>query len=164
MAKRVIHLGELPLEHHAHGDKFEARYAHVGKSVGSKHLGCGYHVVPPGKRAWPFHNHHVNEEIFVILEGEGSVRIGDGEQPIRAGDVIAAPPGGRETAHQIINTGTHELRYLCVSTMIPSEIVEYPDSNKVGAYVGSAPGGDPTVRTFSWRGRIGAPAEYWDGE
>jgi uncharacterized cupin superfamily protein len=162
--KPIIHLDDVPLEHHTHGDKFEARYGHVGQSIGSKLLGCGLHVVPPGKRAWPFHNHHVNEELFVILDGEGIARIGATEQPIRAGDVIAAPPGGVDTAHQLVNTGSRDLRYLCVSTMIPSEIVEYPDSGKVAFYVGSAPGGDPSVRSINYRGRLGPKAEYWDGE
>jgi uncharacterized cupin superfamily protein len=162
--KRMIHVDDLPLEHHAHGDRFEARGGSIGRAIGCKHLGCSLTVVPPGKRAWPFHNHHINEELFVILAGTGTVRIGDREHPIRAGDVIAAPPGDAGTAHQIINTSDTELRYLSVSTMIASEIVEYPDSGKLAVYAGSAPGGDPSVRSFNFRGRLGARAEYWDGE
>jgi uncharacterized cupin superfamily protein len=162
--KHIINIDAVPLEHHTYGEKFEARYGHVAPAIGAKLLGCGVHVVPPGKRAWPFHNHHVNEELFVILDGEGVARIGDREHAIRAGDIIAAPPGGPETAHQIINTSQKDLRYLCVSTMIPNEIVEYPDSGKVAAYVGSAPGTDPAPRTFNYRGRLGPRAEYWDGE
>ena len=162
--KHIVNLADVPLEHHTHGDKFEARYGHVAEHIGAHALGAGLHVVPPGKRAWPFHNHHINEELFVILDGEGTVRIGEAEHPVRTGDVIGAPPGGRETAHQIINTGTRELRYLCISTQIPSEIVEYPDSNKVAAYVGKAPGGSDEKVTFYYRGKLTAPAEYWDGE
>jgi uncharacterized cupin superfamily protein len=78
--------------------------------------------------------------------------------------VIACPPGGPATAHQLINTGDRDLRYLSVSTMIAGEVVEYPDSGKVAVYVGSAPGADPAARTFSYRGRLDAPAAYWDGE
>jgi len=163
--KHIINLDEVPLEHHTHGDKFEARYGHLAPLVGARLLGAGLHVVPPRKRAWPFHNHHVNEELYVILDGEGVVRIGEHEHAIRAGDVIGAPPGGKETAHQIINTSAMcELRYLCVSTMIPNEIVEYPDSGKVAAYVGKAPRGADDALTFYYRGRMDAPAEYWDGE
>lgn len=160
----IIHVDDVPLEHHAHGARFEARDGSVAQQIGAKLLGCSLTVVPPGKRAWPFHNHHINEELFVILAGTGTVRIGDRSYPIRAGDVIAAPPGNAETAHQIINTSDAELRYLCVSTMIPQEIVEYPDSGKLAVYVGSAPGGDHEVRTFNYRGRLGERAEYWDGE
>jgi uncharacterized cupin superfamily protein len=162
--KHIVNLGNVELEHHTHGDKFEGRYGHVAPLVGARLLGAGLHVVPPGKRAWPFHNHHVNEELFIILDGEGTVRIGEQSHPIRTGDIIGAPPGGKETAHQIINTGTRDLRYLCVSTMIPNEIVEYPDSGKVAAYVGKAPGGEDEKLTFYYRGRLTAPADYWDGE
>jgi uncharacterized cupin superfamily protein len=162
--KPILNLEDVPLEDHAHGDRFCARHGQLAGSIGAKLLGCALTVVPPGKRAWPFHCHHVNEEMFVILEGSGVLRFGEREYPVRAGDVIAAPPGGRETAHQLINTSERELRYLSVSTMIPNEIVEYPDSSKVAAYVGSPPGGDPSVRTFTYRGRLGPPAEYWDGE
>jgi uncharacterized cupin superfamily protein len=159
-----IHVDDVPLHAHTHGDRFAGRHGSVGAAIGARLLGCSVTVVPPGKRAWPFHCHHVNEELFVILDGTGVVRIGDADHPVRAGIVIACPPGGPETAHQLINTGEVDLRYLSVSTMIASEVVEYPDSGKVAVYVGSAPGGDRAQRTFSYRGRLTAPADYWDGE
>jgi uncharacterized cupin superfamily protein len=162
--KPIINLDEVAFERVSHGEKFEVRDGALAAAVGAKQLGYSLAVVPPGKRAYPFHCHHVNEEMFFVIEGQGMVRIGDREYPIRKGDVIAAPAGGRETAHQIVNTSNEELRYLMVSTMIPADVVEYPDSDKVGVYVGSAPGGDPTKRTFSHRGRLGPGLEYWDGE
>lgn len=162
--KPIINLDEVPLDRYAHGDRFEVRDGGIGPLVGAKQLGYSLLVVPPGKRAYPFHCHHVNEEMFLILEGEGVVRIGEQEYPIRKGDVIAAPAGGRATAHQIVNTSDEELRYLAVSTMLPTEVVEYPDSSKVAVYVGSAPGEDPSKRTFNYRGRLGEKLDYWDGE
>lgn len=74
-----------------------------------------------------------------MLEGRGRLRLADGEHPIRAGDFIAAPAGGVETAHQIINDSDQLLTYLCVSTMIEPEVVQYPDSGKLGAIAGAAP-------------------------
>ncbi|CAN5909727.1 cupin domain-containing protein [soil metagenome] len=162
--KPIIHLDDVELEHHQHGTTFEARDGSVAAAIGARQLGCALTVVPPGKRAWPFHNHHINEELFLILDGTGTVRIGAETFPIRAGDVIAAPPGDATTAHQIINTGDRDLRYLAISTMQPQEVVEYPDAGKVAIYVGSAPGQDPAPRTFNYRGRLGPAAEYWDGE
>jgi uncharacterized cupin superfamily protein len=162
--KPIINLEDLALERLSHGEKFEVLDGAIGQGIGAKQLGYSLAVVPPGKRAYPFHCHHVNEEMFFVIEGRGMLRIGEREYPIRKGDVIAAPPGGRETAHQIVNTSNEELRYLVVSTMIPADVVEYPDSDKVGVYVGSAPGGDPTKRTFSHRGRLGPGLDYWDGE
>ena len=162
--KPIINLADVALEHHAHGDKFEARDGSIGEAIGARLLGYSLCVVPAGKRAWPYHCHHVNEEMFLILDGTGILRTGDREYPLRAGDVIAAPPGDATTAHQIINTSDRELRYVAVSTKIPGEIVEYPDSGNVAVYVGSAPGADPAPRTFNFRGRLGPRVEYWDGE
>jgi uncharacterized cupin superfamily protein len=164
VVKPILNLEDVALERVAHGEKFEVMDGAIGVVIGAKQLGYSLAVVPPGKRAYPFHAHHVNEEMFLVLEGRGVVRIGERELPIRKGDVIAAPAGGKETAHQIVNTSSVELRYLMVSTMIPAEVVEYPDSNKVGVYVGSAPGGDVSKRSFSHRGRLGPQLDYWDGE
>jgi len=163
--KPTINLDDVPLERHIHGETFEARNGGIAKLIGGKQLGYSLVVVPPGKRAFPYHCHHVNEEMFLILEGRGVVRIGGEEHPIRKGDVIATPAGGRETAHQIINTSDEELRYLCVSTMSSTEVLEYPDSQKVGVYVGSPPGGNRADRSFHFRGWPGREEQgYWDGE
>ena len=162
--KRIANLADVAFEHHTHGEKFEANDGPIGPMVGAKLLGYSLIVVPPGKRAYPFHCHHVNEEMFFVLEGRGVVRIGAEMHPIGKGDVIAAPPGGRDEAHQIINTGETDLRYLAVSTMIRGEVVEYPDSNKVLVAVGSAPGEDPTKRSFHFRGKLGESTDYWEGE
>jgi uncharacterized cupin superfamily protein len=62
--------------------------------------------------------------MFVALQGSGEVRIGETVYPIRSGDLIACPPGGKETAHQIVNTGADELHYLAVSTKLSPEIAE----------------------------------------
>lgn len=164
LVKPVINLDELTFERVSHGDKFEVQDGAISPVIGGRQLGYSLAVVPPGKRAYPFHCHHVNEEMFFVIEGRGVVRIGDAEYPIRKGDVIAAPAGGSETAHQIINTSDAELRYLMVSTMIPTEVVEYPDSSKTAVYVGSAPGDDPKKRSFNYRGRLGPSLDYWDGE
>ncbi|GAC1351510.1 MAG: cupin domain-containing protein [Polyangiales bacterium] len=163
--KPILNVDEVTLEHYSHGDRFEVRDGPIGDRIGAKLLGYSLAVVPPGKRAYPFHCHHVNEEMFVILEGCGVVRIGEHEHPIRKGDVIAAPAGARETAHQIVNTSDEDLRYLMVSTMIPMEVVEYPDSSKVSVCVGDTPWGRPlSKRTFNHRGRLGESLDYWDGE
>jgi len=42
--------------------------------------------------------------MFFVVEGQGELRLGDARHPIRAGDIVACPPGGPETAHHILNT------------------------------------------------------------
>ena len=53
---------------------------------------------------------------------------------VRAGDFIFCPTGGPETAHQLVNDSGAELAYISVSTMMPAEVCEYPDSGKVGSF------------------------------
>jgi len=114
MPKPILNIADVEFRKVGHGsnfpgaekapEKFSAQVGDIGRRLGAQKLGCNLTVVPPGKRAWPFHNHRVNEEMFVVLEGEGEVRIGAETFPINKGDVIAHPPGGPDTAHQIVNT------------------------------------------------------------
>ena len=143
--------------------RFGSRSGMVGARIGARLLGYNITAVAPGKRAFPLHNHHANEEMFYLLQGTGELRIGDERYSLRAGDFIANPPGGPETAHQIINTGSEELRYLAVSTMITPEAVEYPDSKKVAAYSRQTQA-DGSLRVFRQISRDGQSVDYWDGE
>ena len=132
--KLVVNLDELKLEHFEKGETFAADYARIGKRLGAKDLGYSYDVVQPGKRSCPFHSHRGEEEMFFIVRGTGTLRYGDETRRIRAGDVICCPTGGAETAHQIVNDSDAELAYLSISTMMPAEICEYPDSKKIGGF------------------------------
>lgn len=133
---KVVNLGELKLEHFEQGSQFECDAVRVGPLLGAKELGYSYDVVPPGKRSCPFHSHRGEEEMFFIVKGEGTLRFGAETRKIRAGDLICCPTGGPETAHQIINDSQADLAYLSVSTMMPAEVCEYPDSKKIGAFGG----------------------------
>ena len=133
---KVVNIDELKLEHFEKGDSFASESARIGRQLGAKELGYSYDVVPPGKRSCPFHSHRGEEEMFFIIKGSGSLRYGEETRKIRAGDVICCPTGGPETAHQIINDSEEELAYMSVSTMMPAEVCEYPDSKKIGAFGG----------------------------
>ena len=84
----------------------ESSDASFGVQLGLQDLGIGYSEVPPGKSSCPFHNHHIEEELFVIVSGQGEYRFGANRYPVKPGDVLGAPAGGPETAHHLINTGT----------------------------------------------------------
>lgn len=158
--KQVINLAEAKLGPVGNGQKFEASFASLGGQIGAQKLGVSLAVVPPGKRAFPKHAHHVNEEMMFILEGTGTYHCGTQSGPVKAGDLIAAPPGDGSTAHQVENTGAVPLRYLTFSTKLEPEVVEYPDSGKFG--VSSFAGkGRPTIRFL---GRVATSVDYFDGE
>lgn len=144
-------------------DTFGARLTQLGAGLNLKGLGINLTEVPPGKRAFPFHNHLANDELFIILEGEGTFRIGQEEIPVGPGDVCGAPRGGAETAHQLINTGQTTLRYYAISTKNDPEVVEYPDSGKFSV---SAiwPGEDFMKAHLRHVGRREQLLDYWDGE
>ncbi len=148
---KVVNVDELKLEHFAKGDRFESASARIGPLLGAKDLGYSYDVVPSGKRSCPFHSHRGEEEMFFIVKGRGTLRYGNETRAIRAGDVICCPVGGPETAHQIVNDSDAELDHLSVSTMLPAEICEYPDSGKIGAFGGG-------VRHMT---RTDAGVDYW---
>jgi uncharacterized cupin superfamily protein len=158
----ILNVQDVEYKEWGNGGAFEAKLGAVAGRLGAKKLGYRVVVLPPGKKAWPFHLHHVNEEMFYIIEGTGTLRSGDGRYPVRPGDVVCCPPGPG-TAHQIINTSQSDLKYLAVSTMEPAEVAEYPDSGKFAAMAGSAPGGDRSRRIY-WVARKDTTVDYWDGE
>ena len=158
IADRVVNIDELALEHGAKGDRFEWNSARIGPKLGAKDLGYSYDVIPPGKRGCPFHSHRGEEEMFFIVKGRGLLRYGAETRAIRAGDFICCPTGGPDTAHQIVNDSDADLAYISVSTMMPAEICEYPDSGKVGAFGGA---GESRLRHMTG---ADAGVDYWKGE
>jgi uncharacterized cupin superfamily protein len=155
----VLSLDQTTLVDGTRDARYGSRYAALGPLLGLTHLGISYDVIAPGHRICPFHNHHANDEFYVILEGSGTYRAAYGEHPVAVGHVIGAPAGGRDTAHQLINTGTTDLRVLVASSMREPDVCEYPDSDKFAVMAG------PTgARTFTHIGRKTDVADYYEGE
>ena len=121
----------------------------LGDAVGSVATGLGHVVVPAGKQSTPLHCHSVEEEIFVILEGDGALLLNDEEHPVRAGSVVARPPATR-VAHAF-RAGEGGLTYLAYGTRDPSDMCYYPRSDKI------------SFRGLGVIGRI-ERLDYWDGE
>jgi uncharacterized cupin superfamily protein len=155
---RVINIDELKLEPFEQGELFKSDCARVAPLLGGHDLGYSYDVVPPGKRSCPFHSHRAEEEMFFIVKGAGTLRYGNETRKVRAGDFICCPTGGPETAHQIINDSDAELAYISVSTMMPAEVCEYPDSKKVGSFGGH---GASRLRHMT---EVSSAVDYWKDE
>jgi uncharacterized cupin superfamily protein len=127
----------------------------VGARIGSELIGGSMYEVAPGKKLWPYHTHHGNEEWAIVLRGRPTLRTPEGERELSEGDV-ACFRRGKGGAHQVINRTDEPVRVLMLSTVLQPDVVEYLDSGKVAA-TSPADG-----RLF--RARVGPDVEYWDGE
>jgi uncharacterized cupin superfamily protein len=121
----------------------------LGRAAGSVTTGLQHVQVAPGKLSAPLHCHSAEEEIFVVLEGEGWLLLDDEEAPVRRGHVVGRPPA-TGVAHAF-RAGDAGLAYLAYGTREPNDVCWYPRSGKI-----------------SWRG-VGVvgrvqPLDYWDGE
>jgi uncharacterized cupin superfamily protein len=163
MKSRILNLRKVRIERVVHGKSFHLEIARVGTELGSRKLGFNVTVIPPGKKSWPFHFHHANEEMFFILEGRGTIRIGGARHKIARGDFISLP-AGRSFAHQILNTSRAPLRYLAVSTMEATDVAEYLDSGKLGIFAGAPPGRAAAKGATRHFTRVADGVPYWEGE
>jgi uncharacterized cupin superfamily protein len=145
------------------GGDFEAEIKDVTDHSLLEELGLRLYRVEPGKTAWPFHAHMANEEVILLQEGEGTLRLGEREVSVSAGDVLCFP-ADPDYPHQLINDGDEVMQYVCVSTMFEPEAITYPDSGKVGVLSGEPPGGESDERTFEGYFDATERYEYWDGE
>jgi uncharacterized cupin superfamily protein len=157
--KPVINLDDAEFDDIEDNGLYTSKRATLGDRIGARKLGYNLTVLPPGKAQCPFHSHREEEEMFLVLEGEGELRFGEHRYPIRRHDVIACPTGGPEVAHQIVNTGTTAMRYLSLSTRAEVEVCEYPDSGKVGVFAGT-PGERGLRKLF----RAETDVDYYDRE
>jgi uncharacterized cupin superfamily protein len=142
---------------------YRAKHYAVATRLGLTRLGLNVTELAPGSRSFPYHFHYANEELFFVLEGEGTLRWAGGQAPLRVGDFVGCVTGAAG-AHQIINTGSVPLRYLAPSTTKDPEVVEYPDAGKMGATAGRRPGMSIQDTPFVHWGYRKHAVDYWDGE
>ena len=121
----------------------------LGSRAGSARTGLSHMTLAPGRLGYPPHCHSSEEEIFVVLKGEGTLLLDLEEHAVRPGTVVGRPPGTR-VPHSF-RAGETGLVYLAYGTREPNDIVYYPRSGKV------------SLRGVGVMGRI-EPLGYWDGE
>ena len=134
---------------------WRSKDAWVGERVGAELLGGSLYELEPGDRLWPYHTHHANEEWLIVVRGNPTLRMPEGEQRLEEGDVVCLPRG-KDGLHQVRNDTDAATRVLMLSSMNRPDIVEYPDSGKVGA---RSVAGERILL-----GRPGPMLDYWDGE
>jgi uncharacterized cupin superfamily protein len=160
---RIVNVDEVT-EFERLGATVARRGRDLGRAAGSQRTGLRLYDVQPGKLMNPPHSHSAEEEIFVVLEGSGTVELwphpraatdpdnwpgGHEELAVRAGHTVASPAGkGRPLG---IRAGEDGLRVLAYGTREPNDITYYPRSGKVG------------LRGVGVIARL-EHLDYWDGE
>ena len=128
MAK-LLNLDDMPQEY-VDDPRFESmmKTLYLGAATGSERIYVNVDFVKPGGKSVRYHAHSKQEEFFLILDGEGILRIEDENIPVKKGDFVAKP-AGKGIAHQFINTGDQILQILDCGLCDPDDVITYPDED-----------------------------------
>ena len=121
----------------------------LGRAAGSVTSGLTHVAIAPGAESHPPHCHSAEEELFVVLDGSGLLRLGDEEHHVRHGHVLARP-AGTGVAHSWV-AGDEGLVLLAYGERDPRDVIWYPRSQKVSI---------KGIRVMFRVERV----SYWDGE
>jgi uncharacterized cupin superfamily protein len=150
----IVNLDECPDHPEDPGTKT------LAETAGSVRAGLHWSSYPAGREVAVPHCHSAEEEVFVILDGGGTLELwpspiaaADGAEredtPLRPGHVVARPAGTRVS--HCLRAGDAGMTLLTYGTREPNDICYYPRSGKV------------FLRGLGVIGRI-EQLDYWDGE
>ncbi len=115
------------------------RAMRIGVAAGAHDLGCSVCELEPGAMVAPYHLHHGNEELLIVLSGTPELRTPDGTRTLEPGAVVSFR-AGPEGAHRLRNASDAPCHYLMVSTMRFPEVAEYPETGAILAMRGPGSG------------------------
>jgi uncharacterized cupin superfamily protein len=118
---------------------FRTRALRAGAHAGAHELGVTLYELDPGGAISPYHFHHANEELLIVLAGSPEIRSPGGKRRVAPGAVLAFPRGP-EGAHAVTNPGPEPARVLLVSTMHFPDVAEHLDTGALLAITGQAAG------------------------
>ena len=150
---KIFKLDSLPLEKNVSqitdfSWRSSPSLAEISKS---KKLQFDVRSLFPGKFSFPYHFHRNAEELFVIFEGEATLRSPDSFQKISKGDIVFFEEGPAG-AHQLYNHTDSPCVYLDIRTITGIDVCEYPDSGKINIL--------PYMEIFNTSSRV----NYYSGE
>ena len=100
----------------------------IGDAIGCEKIYVNIDLIKPGGKSAKYHTHSTQEEFFLIMSGEGILRMDGEEILVKKGDVISKP-AGKNIAHQFINNSLEILQILDVGTREKDDFATYPDEN-----------------------------------
>jgi uncharacterized cupin superfamily protein len=135
---------------------FRASEVHVEDKIGASMITARLYDMEPGNSNCPYHYEYNNEEWLLVLQGELTIRVPDGEMKMRAGDVTCFPVGP-DGAHRLTSSGDETARFLFFSTDRYPAVAVYPDSDKVGVWPDPSGTDELMVKRADNK-------DYWEGE
>jgi uncharacterized cupin superfamily protein len=151
----VVNLDTQEWERTEEREGWRSKDAWIGARLEAELIGGSLYELEPGNKLWPYHTHHANEEWLIVVRGRPTLRTHDGEQELREGDVVCFRRG-KDGFHQVLNRTDSPIRVLMLSTLITPDVVEYPDSGKIGS---RSVAGERILLA-----RPGPELDYWEGE
>lgn len=149
--KNIINLNSLEYKAEQRDENYKYESAPLAKEMGAEKLGFHAEILAPKSFSCPYHFHHSEEELFLVLEGEATLRQADQFRKVTKGDLIFFA-NGPEGVHQFYNHTDKPFKFFALSTMDDFEVCEYPDSKKVLL--------NKTKKLF----QLGQAVDYWKGE
>jgi uncharacterized cupin superfamily protein len=159
--REIVAVADVPAEDRDRGE-FGAALRNIGVALGSGPTGMRHATIAPGRLNAPPHTHNAEEELFVVLDGDGTLVLYDldgavtDEVAVRAGHVVARP-AATGVAHTF-RGGDGGMTVLSYGQRKGEDVAWYPRSSKLA------------FRGFSGSGVIGGivvkveRAGFWDGE
>ncbi|HEY4427517.1 MAG TPA: cupin domain-containing protein [Solirubrobacteraceae bacterium] len=126
--RNVVSLSDVPAI-------LDGRARRMGQAAGSVATGLNHVVLGPSGQGAPAHCHSVEEELFVVLDGDGVLELwGRGSDApehheLRAGSVVSRPAGSG-VSHGL-RAGERGMTYLAYGTRDVSDMCFYPQSGRV---------------------------------
>jgi uncharacterized cupin superfamily protein len=145
----IVALRDVTSYDFAHGDVRSTWYD-LPESAGNQRSGACLVTVEPGHLNAPPHCHSVEEELFVVLSGDGELLLGDDPpRPVRPWSIVSRP-AATGVAHAF-RAGPAGLELLVYGTREPGDACFYPRSQKV------------SLRGLGAMFRV-ERVDYWEGE
>jgi uncharacterized cupin superfamily protein len=153
---RRFNIADPPFAHDPEDpDGFRAGMFRFGSDAGAQKTGTSVYELPPGQAICPYHYEYGEEEWLLVLHGRPTLRTPDGTEQLAPWDILCFPEGP-SGAHSVRNDTDDVVRVLMYSTVSPTAVSVYPDSDKLGVWVGN-----PDDKLLF---RRATAIDYYDGE
>src|ERR1700756_1210160 len=126
MPLRKLNIRDVAAFDYSFAPLVRAQMTDIGRALGSAAIGLTVQTVPPGHRSSRRHRHMFQEEILIVMAGNGTLHHGDERLAVKPGDAVCYLPGDAEP-HTFENAGDSDLVIWAFGNRFRHEVCVYPD-------------------------------------